>query len=133
MNREDLVVAVLERENAELRERIALLENCLFDTGARYDLLGLTIYEARVFGALMKRPILSKDQIFAIVYSGRGDSELPDGKVVDVYVCKIRAKLKRYGIRVETVWGTGYSIQPGMKGCVSQLLKQLGGEGARAA
>ncbi len=61
MTREELKLSILDRENAELRERVAYLERCLFEPDARYDLLGLTSSEARVFGALVKRTKLSKE------------------------------------------------------------------------
>ena len=43
---------------------------------------------------------------------------------MDVYVCKVRAKLERFGIRIETVWGHGYAVKPEMKTLVSQVLGQ---------
>ncbi len=125
MTREELKLSILDRENAELRERVAYLERCLCEPDARYDLLGLTASEARVFGSLVKRTMLSKEQIGAVLYADRKDRELPDLKIVDVYVCKIRAKLERFGIRIETVWGHGYEVRPEMKTLVFQVLGQF--------
>lgn len=34
----------------------------------------------------------------------------PDIKIVDVFVCKMRKKLRPYGITIDTVWGRGYLL-----------------------
>lgn len=36
----------------------------------------------------------------------------PEIKIVDVYVCKIRKKLKPLGIDIQTIWGRGYRMLP---------------------
>ena len=33
-------------------------------------------------------------------------------KIIDVLVCKIRKKLKPYGIDIKTHWGRGYYLPP---------------------
>lgn len=33
-------------------------------------------------------------------------------KIVDVYICKLRKKLRPFSIEVVTVWGTGYQLTP---------------------
>jgi len=40
----------------------------------------------------------------------------PGPKIIDVLVCKIRPKLSRIGVAIETVWGRGYrvvEVEPG--------------------
>lgn len=54
-----------------------------------------------------KGGIVTKQGALTEVYGGRDEPEL---KIVDVFVCKIRAKLAKVGATdtIETVWGQGY-------------------------
>ena len=101
---------VVERENDELRERIAQLEGLLgFRTTTPIE-FGLTGCEARVFGALLAREIATKSAIFAAVYANRSECDQAEPKIVDVFVCKMRRKLKPFGVDIKTAWGTGYYL-----------------------
>ncbi len=52
---------------------------------------------------------VSRDTIFATIYGAFGDER--DPKIIDVYVCKLRKKLKnQYGDYIETVFGIGYML-----------------------
>jgi two-component system cell cycle response regulator CtrA len=33
-------------------------------------------------------------------------------KIVDVYICRLRQKLKPFGLSIQTSWGTGYRLTP---------------------
>jgi two-component system cell cycle response regulator CtrA len=79
--------------------------------------LGLTVSEARIVADLYKGggEVRSKDQIFHSLYHDRMDDNTPEMKIVDVLVCKLRKKLKAYGIEVVTDWGRGYHLdEPSM-------------------
>lgn len=52
----------------------------------------------------------SKDQIMHALYADRMTDETPEPKIVDVYICKLRAKLGRYDLTIETLWGRGYQL-----------------------
>ena len=55
----------------------------------------------------------SKEAIFNAVYSLSNEDE-PQLKIVDVFICKIRGKLKNAGIdpgHIHTHWGRGYRVQ----------------------
>ncbi|WP_375599346.1 winged helix-turn-helix domain-containing protein [Devosia sp. Naph2] len=73
----------------------------------------LTNAEHALFEALWSaRPrTLSKEQLLAAT-SGLGfdDREI---KIVDVFICKARKKLKPLGLEIGTVWGRGYRIVGG--------------------
>lgn len=75
---------------------------------------GLTINEGRLFGALMERELLTKDAAMAALYRDRGADE-PDLKIVDVFICKLRKKLKPFGLEIGTRWGVGYQMSAEMK------------------
>lgn len=70
----------------------------------------LTSKEADVLTMLMRRPgPQAKASILNFVY---GDcDEAPEPKIIDVFTCKIRKKLKKHGITITTVWGKGYTLE----------------------
>ncbi len=70
---------------------------------------GLTSKEADILILLSDGRAHSKDGILSIVYSNRID-DLPDAKIVDVWVCKIRQKLAGTAVAVETTYGLGLSV-----------------------
>ncbi|WP_020179671.1 winged helix-turn-helix domain-containing protein [Methylopila sp. M107] len=100
---------IVEAENDELRERIAQLQELLGFHETTPIEWRLTPSEAAVVGFLLKRPMASKDEILSALYSLRPDDP-PAVKIVDVFVCKIRKKIKPFGVEIETVWGQGYRI-----------------------
>lgn len=104
----------VEDENDMLRSRIAQLEELLGFSVKAPIVLGLTGSEAAVFGVLMAREVITKDHVMAALYrnSAKDEAEI---KIVDVHVCKIRKKLKRFKIDIETVWGVGYRMTSAMK------------------
>lgn len=78
----------------------------------RFDLTNL---EARLVMILMAGDgrVLSREQIMRRLYVHQSSGEVPDPKIVDVFVSKLRAKLdrRRAPFRIVTVWGTGYLIE----------------------
>lgn len=102
---------VVEQENLLLRERIAFLEAILVDCARPPMEWGLTQQETRVFGTLVNRELATKDAVMAALYSDRAGAEGEvEPKIVDVFVCKIRKKLKPFGVEIRTVWGQGYTL-----------------------
>ena len=73
--------------------------------------LKLTPKEASMLAALLRRHSANKEQLLAEMYAHRyhGD-DLPEIKIVDVFVCKLRKKLAPHGIKIETMWGVGYVL-----------------------
>ena len=69
----------------------------------------LTSKEADILILLSDGRAHSKEGILSVVYSNRID-DLPDAKIVDVWVCKIRQKLAGTAIAVETTYGLGHSV-----------------------
>ncbi len=54
--------------------------------------------------------MLSRDQAMAAVYfDAKGD--LPGEKILDVFVCRIRAKLPAERARIITTWGQGWRMK----------------------
>lgn len=102
---------VVEAENATLRERIRTLEAALCETPPLPFEWGLTASEARVFGVLVNRPVASKDAVMAALYRDLGKDEAA-AKIADVFICKLRRKLKPFGIIIKTRWGEGWYLEP---------------------
>ena len=53
--------------------------------------------------------IISREALMTWLYSLRIDQE-PEPKIIDVWVCKLRKKLKPLGIRIDTSRGRGYAL-----------------------
>lgn len=109
-------------ENQTLRERIEELEALWLKPVPQFLTFGLTKTEQLIFGALVHRDVVSKDQLMTLVYGLK--SQPPDEKIIDVMVCKMRKKLTHLGIAINTNWGTGYSIPPESKMKVADLSKR---------
>lgn len=94
-----------------LQERIRQLEDVLSPADVPVQVeWGLTKSEARVFSHLTTRDQATKQSIMMAMYSDRIDVE-PEIKIVDVFVCKMRKKLKPFGIEIITLWGAGYALK----------------------
>ena len=100
---------LVEQENLLLRERIAFLEEALMGSKPLPVEWQLTPSEERVFGALLNRELASKETIMAALYADRGADEA-EIKIVDVLVCKLRRKLRPFGVAIHTSWGRGYFL-----------------------
>lgn len=109
----DMLIAKLEAENDMLRERVAAVEQLLVagvaDVAPIDVHLLLTPSESVVFGVLLRRETVRKDQIMAALYRDFGKDEA-EPKIVDVFICKLRRKLLPHGIKIKTMWGQGYFI-----------------------
>jgi DNA-binding response OmpR family regulator len=113
---------LLRAENDELREKVRQLEQLL--SYAAYSMpkeFGLTRTEEAVLGTLVTHCTTTRDHIMHNLYGGRGDAE-PDIKIVDIYISRLRKKLKGFGIEIKTEWGRGYLLTPASKAIIKQFL-----------
>lgn len=71
-------------------------------TGKEYSILELLV--------LRKGIALTKEIFLNHLYGGLDE---PDGKIIDVFICKLRKKLSSVGLNdlITTVWGKGYMIK----------------------
>lgn len=116
----DIELAALRERNEFLEERVAFLERALVPVIALPLEWRLTPTEARLVSALYGRLECSKDQLLAAMYRNDGRDE-PEIKIVDVLVCKSRAKMKRYGARILTRWGHGYALDAAARTAIDKL------------
>ena len=123
------LVEKLEDENDELRERVRQLEELCFGTTALMPAeLELTGSESRLLAHLLAAPHATKDSLLAAIYSARPDDP-PEIKIIDVFVCKVRKKIRPFGLDIQTVWGQGYLMPPASKA----KLRTMMGESAAAS
>ena len=105
-------VEQLRAQNAELRARLELIET---DFSAFVlpgdEFAPLTPTERSIVKIMFDRngSSVSKKGIHDVLYALRGDREVPDPKIIDVLICKLRPKLTAW--LVETHWGIGYSLR----------------------
>jgi two-component system cell cycle response regulator CtrA len=88
-----------------LRERLAYAHGKKLDlTGKEYRILELL--------ALKQGSTITKETFLNYLYGGLDE---PECKIVDVFVCKLRKKLKMVlgdsTVYIETVWGRGYVLR----------------------
>jgi two-component system cell cycle response regulator CtrA len=112
---------LLDGENEELRGRVRQLEEAIGMAVEPPLVFGLTKSEAIMFGVLLNNRAPRKETFMTAVFSDRIDDP-PEQKIIDVWMCKIRKKLKPYGIEIETCWGVGYAMSEACKMRARQLM-----------
>ena len=97
----------------ERDERIRQLERDLY--GREWEApseLRLTKLETAIVATLLANNRICSQSLLIDATRGRGSQkENPNSNLIDAKICYIRAKLRPYGLRVETVWGCGYKIE----------------------
>jgi len=96
----------------ELRGEIRYNGAVAFVPPAEFELFVFLL--ARIGRAVTKEGIL--DELYAI----RPDAA-PEIKIIDVFVCKLRKKLKPLGLDLKTHWGRGYSLELPMEARETEL------------
>lgn len=102
-------LGALAAENVQLRTENALLKQSLVEvalpTPASWR---LSPTEQTIFQMLLKRDVISKDSIIAVLY---GDREArPEDSVLAVFFSKLRRKTKTFGVEIRTIFGVGYQL-----------------------
>ena len=118
----DEYVAALEAEIDELRAKMQDMERAFGFHNEVPLMFGLTGAETKVFSLLIERDMANRDQLLSALMHGRGADAEPEKKIVDVYLCKIRVKLKPFGIEITSVWGRGYMIDAANKAKIAGYL-----------
>ena len=105
-------IASDDEGDATAREKLAYVTaDDAQDYGPIMRQFGFTHMEARLFLVLKRSPnqTCGKEALLARLYANRID-DMPDVRMVDVWVCKMRKKLANTTWRIETIWGEGYQI-----------------------
>jgi len=99
-------------EATRLRDRIEELERLVGMRMVPPRLWGLTQREAEVLGILLRRQVMTHAQLFEAIWGGDSERNI---KIVEVIVCKLRAKLRPHGIAIRSEHGVGYFVPPDSK------------------
>lgn len=92
---------------------------------------GLNRSQSVMFSAVLYREVITKDQLYTIYenYRPHGSAKSHkaergpvDPKIIDVLICQARKQIKKFGIEIETVWGSGYAMRPA---CRSLAFNQI--------
>lgn len=81
-------------------------------------LFDLTKLQAAFMSVLIRRNEVTKGVLHQVVEQNRKNIENveeTDPKMVDVVICHLRKKLKKYEIEVKTLWAVGYYMEPKMR------------------
>lgn len=102
-------VKAMEGQIELLEGRVRMLEDALFADAIVPVEWNLTGSEARVMGCLINREMATKQAIMAALYTDR-NCDSAEEKIVDVFVCQVRLKLRPFGVEIKTVWGQGFQL-----------------------
>jgi DNA-binding response OmpR family regulator len=107
------------QETARLLDRVEELERLLGMRPVLPRMWGLTGREAELFGLLLRRRLMSHAQLFEAIWGG--DSER-NPQIVQVILCKLRAKLRPLGITIRNEYRVGYFMPPDSKAAARALI-----------
>ena len=124
-------------ETERLRDRVEELERVLgVDmslTERLRDVFDLEPGLTPILGMLMKRAFVSHSSLYTVLYAGRPECDWPNEKVMDVQICKLRRKLRKHGVTVQTRWGEGWMMSMADKAKVRAVVEVFGSDEALAA
>lgn len=107
--------AVVRRAKGHARSTIEIgdltvdIENRIAKVGETRINLTTKEYQLLELMAIRKGSTISKERFLTYLYDGRDEPEI---KIIDVFLCKIRKKLRALGADyIETVWGRGYVLR----------------------
>lgn len=110
------LVESLTIERDALHQRVVELEKIISGDTDAYLGLGLTSREAIVLGALMRREVLTIEDMGLLLSRDPNDDRGGHGRnVYIVLVKRMRERLAPHGIHISTRWGAGYFLTPGAK------------------
>lgn len=115
-----------------LLDRIELLEQ---ELGMKTELppeFGIPRNMSALLTMLLKREIVTREGALLAIYSGMPNTwdKEPDPKIIDVFVCKLRVRLRKYGVKVSCKWGFGYFIDGENKRKLRELIAQTRSQAA---
>lgn len=114
-------------EIARLEDQIYVLKSSIGNDQQFPPAWGMSPSMRRLLAFLMNSICPTKEQCLSALYWDRPNDE-PELKIVDVFVCKIRKKLKRIDetLIIETIWGVGWRMTPATKDKLKTMLDEAG-------
>lgn len=83
---------------------------------------GLEPDPARILAMLLKREFVTREGLYTVMYCGRPECDWPDEKVLDVQICRLRARLKQHDVIIQTARGDGWFMSKADKAKVRALV-----------
>lgn len=80
--------------------------------------LRITPSEARILSFMLSRQLATKNALHSVSQVFNHETE---PKIVDVFICKLRKKLRPLDITIGTIWGRGYFIPPASRAKITAL------------
>lgn len=123
----------LRRDNHRLREEVDILheqvkqlKQLLLPEDWQPPLeLGLTAKETLVLSFIYKADApIRASKILDMLCAMYSDGEVPEFNVVQVFVCKIRKKVAKFDIHIDTIRDRGYMIPPKSREILDQMNKK---------
>lgn len=112
----------------DYRERCRELEQVIgYDSGPvgaiRRAFPELTVDVATILSMLLKRGFMDRRGIYAVMYSGRPECDMPTENVLDVQISNLRRGLEVIGVEVQNTFGNGWFIAKQDKAKIRALIE----------
>lgn len=114
-------------EIARLEDQIFLLKECVGTNQLFPPDWRLTALMQRLLAFLLNSVAPTRQQCLSALYWDRPNDE-PELKILDVFICKLRARLKAVDetLVIETIWGQGWRLSPAVKAKIKAMLDEAG-------
>lgn len=114
-------------EVERLRQRVTLLEGVIgFSKGAVADIRrgfpSLEPMTAEMLAMLLKREFVSRSGLYTVLYGARPDADMPNDRVMDIQMMRLRRHLEPHGITIETIDGDGWFMSKADKAKLRAVL-----------
>lgn len=131
----ETIVEILTRQNKQLREKVAELEETIRQMHELQRGAGdlptwlphLTRTQESFLRALRdsRQEVASRDYLMQAIYEAKYENVTPDVKIIDVMICKLRRKLRGTGVEILTNWGRGYHLTAETKALLNGVRSPL--------
>jgi two-component system cell cycle response regulator CtrA len=111
-------------QNQELREEVRNMREILVPIIVAPSGFGMTPREWDLTSCLYANSpkIMSRQALLEAMYPNNASA--PEMKIIDVFICKIRKKIKPHGMDIGLSWGKGYFMPPESASVLRALLDQ---------
>ena len=106
------------------KERYEHLKSALFPTLIMHEKYGFTDTETAILGFFVSNKGVFRKNLYTCFHLEKDN--IPDVKGMDTYICKIRAKIRKYElpINITTIRGVGWAIdKEGIEFIKSHIMK----------
>lgn len=114
----------LREEVALLQEEVRWLKDLLAPPGFLPAVFKLSAHEERTLKALLSRKEWTREALYESIYLYSNEPNIPDMRMIDTVICKLRRKIKPWGIEIETLYGQGFRIAPAMRAYAAKIIDE---------